>query len=73
MERTIAPVHAAVVRVHAPDTDRTCLFMWRMLSIALAVVTAVTMDKWEVSGMVALFGEHAGETIEYVGEWFAKM
>lgn len=69
--RTAAP---ATVRVCAPERNARAgeLLCWRMLSMAMAIVLAMVTHGWEYSAPVAIFGEHAGEIIEYVGEWLAK-
>jgi hypothetical protein len=55
------------------DSHRGTLLTWRMLSIALAVLISVTMRRYEEGGILALCGEHIGEAVEYVGEWFGKL
>lgn len=55
------------------DSHKGTLLLWRMLSIALAVVMSLTMHNLEASGLLALFGEHLGEVVEYLGEWFGKL
>jgi hypothetical protein len=55
------------------DSHKGTLLMWRLLSIALAVIMSVTMHNLEASGLLALFGEHLGEVVEYVGEWFGRL
>ena len=67
--RTVAHVHA----VQLDDSHKTTLFMWRLLSIGLAIVLSVAMQRYEESGLIALFGEHLGEVVEYVGEWFGRL
>ena len=54
------------------DVDRNCLLCWRLFSVLLAIVILPVLHSLDVAGAVAIFGEHAGEVIEYVGEWFAK-
>jgi len=54
-------------------TDRTCLLAWRLFSLGVAVALAACLHSWEASGAVAIFGEHAGECVEYIGEWFGRM
>lgn len=66
---TAAHVHA----VQIDDSHKTTLFMWRMLSIGLAVVLSLALKRYEESGLIALFGEHFGEVVEYVGEWFGRL
>jgi len=70
----IPAAHVAhVVAAHAePKTDRTCLLMWRMLSLVVAAILAGALHRYEMSGVVALLGEHAGECITYVGEWAGR-
>jgi len=55
------------------DSHKGTLLMWRLLSILLAVVISLTMHRYEESGLLALFGEHLGEVVEYVGEWFGRL
>lgn len=55
------------------ESHRGTLLTWRMLSIALAVLISLTMHRYEESGIIALCGEHLGEVVEYVGEWFGRL
>jgi hypothetical protein len=76
MTTRTAPAAKAVAHVHAvqlDDSHKTTLFMWRLLSIGLAIVLSVAMKRYEESGLIALFGEHLGEVVEYVGVWFGRL
>lgn len=62
-------VHAVAI----DDNHKGTLLTWRLLSIVLAVMISLTVHRYAESGIIALCGEHLGEVIEYVGEWFGRL
>jgi hypothetical protein len=60
--------------VHArPQTDRTCLLVWRLATVAGAIILAMGMHNVEGGGAWFFIGERVPELADFIGEWFARL